>query len=62
MSIASQLDTALAPLTEALKAKDKKVVAAFTDKKAMEGHLLSSDGQTLRTMGMGAGRAASSAT
>jgi len=40
-------------LDEALGAKDKKVIAAFTDKKPMDGPKLSTDGETLDFNGMG---------
>lgn len=46
-------DTAL---TAALRDTDKKVVDAFSEKKAAEGRLLVSDGKTLEKMGMGGGK------
>jgi len=38
---------------EALKPIDKKVIDAFSDKKALEGKLLETDGKTLEKLGMG---------
>lgn len=38
---------------EALKAKDKKVVDAFYDKKSAEGGMLETDGKILKKIGMG---------
>jgi len=43
---------AAAVVTAALKAKDKKVIDAFYDKKPMEGSALRSDGKKLESLGM----------